>query len=238
MTVDQACDEFLVDAEARKLREATLEKYRLLFDGPKNPKKKSAEETKPRSPGLKEFARTQGIRFLQELELSQLRKFRALWRDGNFAALKKLERLRAFFGFAQESGWTANNPAKRIKSPTVTQPPTMPFTREQMVDIFAACEKYKDNYGRTGQSNGRRLRNLRPGAPIQRIANSGRGHVAKIADRERAAIPLHSQNRNPGFLPAPGLCGRCPRFLPLRQRNLFLLERPISTQERRRGLAT
>jgi integrase/recombinase XerD len=158
ITVDQACDEFLVDAEARKLREATLEKYRLLFDGPKNPKKKDAEETKPRSPGLKEFARTQGVRFLQELNLGQLRKFRALWRDGNFAALKKLERLRAFFGFAQESGWTAENPAKRIKSPTVTQPPTMPFTREQMVDIFAACEKYKDNYGRTGQSNGRRLR--------------------------------------------------------------------------------
>jgi hypothetical protein len=39
MTVDQACDEFLVDAEARKLREATLEKYTLLFDGPKKPQK-------------------------------------------------------------------------------------------------------------------------------------------------------------------------------------------------------
>jgi integrase/recombinase XerD len=36
----------------------------------------------------------------------------------------------------------------------------MPFTREQMVDIFAACDRYKDNYGRTGRSNGRRLRTL------------------------------------------------------------------------------
>lgn len=158
VTVELACEEFLLDAEARQLREATIEKYNLLFDGPKNKRQKKTEEAKPRSPGLKQFAAAEGIRFLKELELSPLRKFRAQWRDGNFAALKKLERLRAFFGFAQESGWIPDNPAKRLKSPTVTQPPTMPFTREQMVDILAACDKYKDNYGRTGQSNARRLR--------------------------------------------------------------------------------
>lgn len=156
VTVEEACREFLLDAEARKLQEATLDKYRLLFDGPKNGDK--TKQTKPRSPGLIEFAAAQGIRFLKELELSLLRRFRALWLDGNFAALKKLERLTAFFRFAQESGWIEDNPAKRLKKPTVMQPPTMPFTREQMVSILAACDKYQDNYGRTGQSNARRLR--------------------------------------------------------------------------------
>lgn len=183
-------------------------------------------------------SRAQGIRFLRELEVSQLRKFRSLWRDGNFAALKKLERLRAFFGFAQESGWTANNPAKRIKSPTVTQPPTMPFTREKMVDIFAACDKYKDNYGRTGQSNGRRLRTfvlvLRySGLRIRDVVTLPKSKIVK-----RTAIPLHRQNRNPSILPASGLCGGGARDLSRRQRNLFLLVRPISTEERRGRLAT
>jgi len=93
VTIERACEEFLLDAEARKLRDATLDKYKLLFDGPKN--KDKIKETKPRSLGLKEFAAAHGLRFLKELDLSHLRKFRASWRDDNCAALKKLERLRA-----------------------------------------------------------------------------------------------------------------------------------------------
>ena len=41
-----------------------------------------------------------------------------------------------------------------------SQPPTLPFTREEMIEILAACDKYPDNYGRTGQENSRRLRAL------------------------------------------------------------------------------
>src|SRR5580704_13864003 len=33
ITVEEACAEFLLDAEARKLGESTLDKYRLLFEG-------------------------------------------------------------------------------------------------------------------------------------------------------------------------------------------------------------
>jgi integrase/recombinase XerD len=71
---------------------------------------------------------------------------------------KKLERLRAFFRYAVESKWIAENPATKIKNPKVKQRPTMPFTQEEMVDILAACDQYPDCYGRTGQWNGIRLR--------------------------------------------------------------------------------
>src|SRR5687768_13266743 len=65
ISIDRACAEFLQDAEARKLEEATLYKYRVLFEGPK-PRKisKPGAKVKPLSPGLKQFAADQGIRYL------------------------------------------------------------------------------------------------------------------------------------------------------------------------------
>lgn len=140
LTIEQACDAFLEDAQARKLREPTLYKYRLLFRQ------------------MQMFASEQGLRFLKEFDLAMLRKFRASWVDGNISALKKLERLRAFIRFAQESGWLAENAARQLKKPIVTDVPTLPFSREQMTDILAACNQYQDNYGKMGQANAQRLR--------------------------------------------------------------------------------
>ena len=36
----------------------------------------------------------------------------------------------------------------------------MPFDREEMVRILAACTEYPDGYGKVGQANARRLRAL------------------------------------------------------------------------------
>ncbi len=140
LTIADACNQFVKDAEARHLSPATLDKYRLLFRD------------------LKTFADGAGFRFLMELDLAAIRRFRASWPDHNLSALKKLERLRAFFRFACESGWIRENPTAKIKNPKVTDPPTMPFTQAEMVQILAACEKYKDNYGQTGKANAKRLR--------------------------------------------------------------------------------
>lgn len=50
------------------------------------------------------------------------------------------------------------NSAQQIKNPKVTNPPTMPFTREEMMEILAACSRLPDNYGKIGSPNGRRAR--------------------------------------------------------------------------------
>ncbi len=140
VTIESAGTEFLADARARRLKEPTLYKYRLLLRQ------------------LEEYSRQQGLRFIHEFDLPQIRRFRASWRDGDIAALKKLERLRPFFRFAQESGWIAENPARKLANPIVSQSPTLPYDQEQMIRILAACEQYKDNYGRTRQPNAHRLR--------------------------------------------------------------------------------
>jgi integrase len=84
----------------------------------------------------------------------------ATWPNRNFSARKKVECLRTFFRFAQASGWITDNPAAKLESPKVNEPPVLPFTREEWVRILAACDQYQDNYGHTGQANARRLRAL------------------------------------------------------------------------------
>jgi integrase/recombinase XerD len=125
-TVEHACNEFLRDARARELREPTLYKYRLLFRR------------------LQEFAQQHGLRYVSELDLENVRAFRAGWADHNLAAMKKLERLRAFFRFCQDGGWVADNPARKLKNPKITDCPTLPFSREQVANILAACGDYPD----------------------------------------------------------------------------------------------
>jgi integrase len=142
VTVSEACSSFTEDAAARNLRQDTLDKYdRLLRD-------------------LQRFATEKKIQFANEFDVDLVRKFRATWPDSNISAAKKLERLVAFFSFAQESGWLADNPAKKVKKPKIDTPPTLPFERDEMGRILAATERYPDNYGRTGGADARRLHAL------------------------------------------------------------------------------
>jgi integrase/recombinase XerD len=155
ITVKEACDKFIADAKARGLREPTLYKYRLLFRQ------------------LQDFATNQGFKFLLEFDLDSVRRFRATWPNRNIAARKKLEALRAFFRFCWETDWIPSNPAMKLKPPKITDPPTMPFSREEESQILAACGEY-----RGGRVNAHRLRAL-----VQLLRFSGL--------RIRDAVTLH-----------------------------------------------
>ena len=142
ITLIIAAAEFQADLSRRGLVAATTRKYELLFRQ------------------IQAFADSKGIRYLKQLDLVTLREFCATGTQGNNTALKKLERLRAFFRFAVESKWVHDNPATKIRNPKVKQTQTMPFSQEEVTNILAACDQYPDSYGRTGQWNGRRLRAL------------------------------------------------------------------------------
>jgi integrase/recombinase XerD len=141
-TIQLAGERFLADAEAQKLKESTISKYRLLFKQ------------------IGEFARERGLRYLKELDLMMLDEFRAGWKDGARSSAKKLERLRRFFRYAQDREWVVKNPAVGLRAPRVTLCPTMPFTTEQMLRILAATTLYKDKFPARGRQNALRLRGL------------------------------------------------------------------------------
>src|SRR5215470_19277195 len=92
-TLVDAWTDFLADIQARKLHDSTARKYKLL--------KKQMEN----------FAERRGLHFLDEFDLSAVSRFRAEWTQGPRTSLKKLERLRTFFRFAQKRKWVAENPA-------------------------------------------------------------------------------------------------------------------------------
>jgi integrase/recombinase XerD len=132
-TLEAACAGFLADAEARRLSDPSLYKYRLLLRR------------------LQAFALERGLRFLAEFGLQILREFWASLPNRNTPSRKRIEELRTFFSFCQDAGWIPGNPAKKLKAPVDLSPPREPFTDEEVERIRAACP----NRGRT-----QRLRTL------------------------------------------------------------------------------
>jgi site-specific recombinase XerD len=74
--------------------------------------------------------------------------------------LKKLERLRSFFRFAKDNRWIQDNPATEIRNPKVSIRPTLPFTREEMLQILAGIALRIEECQPHGKANARRLRGL------------------------------------------------------------------------------
>lgn len=125
ITIEEACDSFLADARARKLKPSSIYRFALLFRR------------------LKEWAEKRGLRYLADCDIEAMRAFRATWTNRNFAARVKTENLRHLFRFCVASGWIKTSPAKDLKSPQTTDSPTMPFTDTEMKSIMEACEKYR-----------------------------------------------------------------------------------------------
>jgi integrase/recombinase XerD len=125
-TIEQACERYIQDAKARELREPTLYKFRLLFRQ------------------LQEFSTAQGLVFVSDFTIDDVRRFRASWINKNFAARKKLESLRAFFKFCNVSGWISTNPVLALKPGKVTDPQIVPITKEEFEEILKACEIYPE----------------------------------------------------------------------------------------------
>jgi len=160
VTVEQAWRSFLADLEARNLRASTLRKYRLLHRR------------------MQEFAERHGIRPVKELDLNTLREFRAEWKDGPLSSGKKLERLRAFFRFAQESKWIQDNPASKLKTPKHNQRPTLPFTQDEMIRVLAALPSYLEKASSRGKESAHRLRTL---VLLLRYSGMRIGDVVKLS---------------------------------------------------------
>ena len=141
--IEQATKDFIADARARKLKDSTIDRHRILFRQ------------------LEAFAAAEGVRYVAELDTPTLNRFRASWKgNSGLADLKKLERLRSFFKFTQANGYTKQNPAAAIRNPKVRPNPTLPFGYEEMLAILAAAAKGITNASMQGKNRARRLRAL------------------------------------------------------------------------------
>jgi integrase/recombinase XerD len=142
ITVAIATEEFVADAKARELNERTIYKYKFLFKQ------------------LSAFCDAEGVRALEQLDVRLLRKFRTTWKDRNLAALKKLERLRAFYRFAISNKWVESNLAKELKNPLIADRQTLPYSHDEMFRILTATETRIADCPATAHDNARRLKAL------------------------------------------------------------------------------
>jgi len=142
VSIADVAEKFLADTRARNLAEQTAKKYEFLLAR------------------LKVFARAAGYDLLRDLDVDALTRFRLEWKDGPRASQKKLERLRAFFRFAQKRRWIADNPASELKAPKISALPTLPFTHDEMVKILAAADAYREAARPDGKLHAIRLRSL------------------------------------------------------------------------------
>ncbi len=124
-TIEDLRDQFLQDATARHLTETTLRLYRLLFRQ------------------IIEFMSARGIRFVNDIDLTLLTKFRANWKANPLTATKKLERLRGVFKFALQRKMVEENPAIALVPPKVKSNPTLPFSKDEMAKILKTADSDK-----------------------------------------------------------------------------------------------
>jgi integrase/recombinase XerD len=125
VTILEAKERFLKDAESgRRLGESTLRKYRLMLRH------------------LEEFATKRGFLYLKQLDGEALREFRDSWKLSPRTALKKLERVKAFFRFATENDWIGTNPARLVRGPAnIRDTQKLPFEPAEMERIVKACRQ-------------------------------------------------------------------------------------------------
>jgi integrase len=141
-TVDEAVVKFFEDVVARGLKPPTVGKLKNLL-----------------VKRLQPWCQSRGFRLLKQLDVDEIRTFRATWPDGPISAHKNIERLRSFFSFCLEAGWIQKNPAKALKPPKVErhEERVRVFTADDLAKIMAACDVYPARNSR-GQENRGRIR--------------------------------------------------------------------------------
>ena len=185
--IAEATEKFLADAQARKLKDSTIDRHRILFRQ------------------LEAFAASEGIKRLDELETPMLNKFRAsLKGTSGLADLKKLERLRSFFKFAQANGYTEQNPASAVRRPKIRPNPTLSFSQEEMLRILAAAAKNIAEVLTEGKNRAARA-SPRAFSPLHRPADLGCDRMRSGPAREWQAISLHGEDRPARVLSAAGI---------------------------------
>jgi len=138
ITIGDAAAKYIANMQGQDLHADTVAKYRRLFAR------------------LTAFAGDKGIQHLEDITLDDLSSFRAGWHNlGPRTKIKELERLKAFFNFAQQREWLKKNPAEPLKAAKPELRPTLPFSQPEMIRILAALDLYAKT---AGLRNAQRLR--------------------------------------------------------------------------------
>jgi site-specific recombinase XerD len=177
-------EQFTIDRRASGLAPATLKKYRQFTDL------------------LQRFCHDSGVVYITQFGIDQARAFRASWTGSSITNRKRLERMKAFFGWVRAQRWVESNPAGGLKEGTMRYPPAEPIPEEDLADLIAAIERLPLREREKYMSHDRAL------AMILLLRNTGlriSDVVRFSADRlvGNAALLHMAKTGNPVYLPLP-----------------------------------
>jgi integrase len=121
MTLREAGVRFIADCESRNLATESIGKCRLM---------------------IREMEEKLADHEVKAISVDDLARYREQWKASPITALKKLERLRAFFRFSMDRGWTRFNAAVSLRKPKAKIRPTLPFSDSEVEKILWATEIY------------------------------------------------------------------------------------------------
>jgi integrase/recombinase XerD len=188
LTVASAVKSYLSDCAARKLEDSTIRSY---------------------TDVLNAFVKHAGGA-VSQLDADAVRSFRASRNVTARTQRKEIEHLRAFCAFCVSNKWLSANPAKAVKPPKIDDLATLPYTEEEIAQLFAACDRLRSDQKRARALvlallyTGLRIGDL---ARLRRAQIEKSGHVVIRQTQKTSApikLPLHADARKAlESLPAP-----------------------------------
>jgi len=125
ITVDDAITAFTASRSNREVSAGTLKKYRTFTNQ------------------LGAYAQSRGYIMLDQLDVADMDRFYASWKDEKRSRAKKLERLKSFIKFCRKRKWLAEDIAEDLRAPEGSSipPHKKPFTDKELDRIYSACDQ-------------------------------------------------------------------------------------------------
>ena len=108
MTVEEACERYMLDQKARSLAKGTRQGYASLFRQ------------------LRAHVAQIGADDLEDFDRDAMRRWRQDWTCAFSTQRRRLSQLKASFVHAQPEGWVEQSPVQGIRSPKPDSRPTIP----------------------------------------------------------------------------------------------------------------
>jgi integrase len=124
ITITDAIAAFMSSRASRDVSLGTIKKYRTFANQ------------------LQAYSDSRGYVSLQQLDVSDMDRFYASWKDEKRSRAKKLERLKSFIKFCLKRKWLAEDIAEDLRAAAGSSipPNKMPFTDEELDRIYKACD--------------------------------------------------------------------------------------------------
>lgn len=125
ITVEEAITAFTASRSNREVSVGTLKKYRTFTNQ------------------LGAYAESRGYVMLDQLDVADMDRFYALWKDAKRSRAKKLERLKSFIKFCLKRKWLTEDIAEDLRAPEGSSipPHKKPFTDAELDRIYNACDQ-------------------------------------------------------------------------------------------------